>query len=245
MNNIDKGFFEYFTHSLEYKIMLVYLFLGVVFTQTLSSNDYITNIIDILSDKIFVSIFLYPSFLALYYIFYNYSNNNTALLLRIKNRNNYKKHNLINIIFNTLFLYINVLLLIIIVTNLEGKIFKVNQMLYGVNNYIMLIIVAVKNVLNLIILGLLCNFLKLKYSFRFSSILIFFYLIVSSLGARLYTGVFLIDMFNPGIHSCGYNYVDSIDMLIKMSIIYYIVLIPVLIYAIGIETKKVLIGVNI
>ena len=90
MSSFIKNVCDYMWNTWEYKAILVYLFMGIFFiTCQFSGLNYEQMLISSFTNKIFLVVILYPSFVAMFYLAYQYINKNYSLLLRMSSRKKY------------------------------------------------------------------------------------------------------------------------------------------------------------
>ena len=123
-----------------------------------------------------------------------------------------------------------------IITEHSG--FKItNELNYIVNDFIIFIIEIIKIFGTIVIIGLLT--LLLEISFKKQGVVSLFLIALLTLiffGDKMYpSGIFIIDIFNPGFQSHGYTLINSLLVLISYCLIYFITIIMLL--YVGIKKK--------
>lgn len=247
MNSFSRSIFEHFCNSWEYKAILLYIMIGCFFTTAqMNGLGYVELFFSTLTNKIFLIVVLYPSFLVMYFLIFRFINKNQSVLLRLYNRKNFSKYNIVNMIFMSMFLYFQVLLIILICCNLiKNTGFEIDYSIgYDVNDIVITFTSIIKIFLTIISIGLLNLFLQLRFETKnISFIILLIILMLLFFGDKVYpTNNVIIDTFNPSFHSHGYMFENSFFKLIVTSIIYFSFVIPVLLFAVFKSSKKANLG---
>ena len=249
MSSFIKNVINYFCSTWEYKAILIYIFLGSFFITCQNAGlNYSELLSSSFTNKIFLTVILYPSFVAMFMLTYQYISKNYSLLLRLKTRKKYATFCIVTIIIMTIFLFLQAFIIELINCNLTPHSdFKItNNLNYSVNDFIIFIISVIKILLTAIVIGFFNLFLQLKFNNKNVTVIILMAcLTLIFFGDKFYpSGFWLIDFFNPGFQSHGYYLLNNTTELIVSGIVYFSVIISLLIYLINRSSKKCKIGVN-
>ena len=248
MSKFIKTVYNYLWNTWEYKAILMYLFIGIYFfTGQFSGLNIEQMLISSFTNKIFLVVILYPSFVAMFLLTYQYISKNYNLLLRMGSRKKYVIISVLTLIIMALLLFIKTIIMSVIcciITEHSG--FKItNELNYIVNDFIIFIIEIIKIFGTIVIIGLLT--LLLEISFKKQGIVSLFLIALLTIiffGDKMYpSGIFIIDIFNPGFQSHGYTLINSLLVLISYGLIYFITIIMLLYIGIKKKIKDVDIGV--
>lgn len=240
---------ENFCSSWEYKAMILYIFTGCFFTTAqLNGLNYIEMFFNSFTNKIFLIVVLYPSFLVMFFYVFQYLNKNNEILLRLGGRYKYAKYILVTMLSMSFFLFFQVIIIVLICCNIvpnEGFILSSN-LGYDVYDFIVLIVALIKVFLTITSIGLLNIFLMFKFD-RMHIVLIFLmaFLMVLFFGDKIFPmGNLFFQTINPAFHSHGYIYENNILRLIVTGIIYFTLVIIILIRLISISVKDSSLGIR-
>ena len=249
MNKFIKNVINYFCSTWEYKAILIYIFVGSFFITCQNANlNYFELLMSSFTNKIFLIIILYPSFIAMFIIIYQYISQNYSLLLRLKTRKQYAKFCINTIVVMTIFLFLQAFIIALINCNITPHDdFKITHNLkYNVNDFVIFIVAVVKIFLTSLSIGFFHLFLQLKFNRK--NIVSFIMIVCLTLiffGDKLYpTGIWLIDFFNPGFQSHGYNLLNNTSEFVISGCIYFSTIFILLFLLINRASKFSQIGVN-
>ena len=248
MSSFIKNVCDYMWNTWEYKAILVYLFMGIFFiTCQFSGLNYEQMLISSFTNKLFLVVILYPSFVAMFYLAYQYINKNYSLLLRMSSRKKYVSISVVTMLVMAMLLFIQIIIMLLICCNIiTHSDFKItNELNYNVNDFIIFIIETIKIFGTVVIIGLLT--LLLQISFKKQGVVAIFLIALLTLiffGDRMYpTGIIILDIFNPGFQSHGYTLTNSLWILIGYGLIYFSLVISLLYFGVRKKIKKVDIGI--
>ncbi len=215
------------TSKKEYYVILGYIVLGcIAFTTSFSGDSYLNILLATTNNKIFLTIFLYPSFIFLWYFVIKYMNNDYLYLLRVKSRKEYLIKTLMQLFLSTILLYVQFILIELICVNLtnHSDFIISNNLGYNVNDLIVLIASLVRTFLNLLVIGTLAYILLVKKDNKgFGLIILFLLLIIIYFADRLYPiGLSIVDMFNLGFQFYGFDLCNDIYYYIFSNIIFFV-----------------------
>lgn len=233
--------------SWEYIGILLYLFVGTFFLgYQLAGADYLTLFTSIFTNKIFQTIFLYPSFIFLFILTYSKINHQSTLIIRLNTRKKYAQYMIATITVFSAFLFLQVLLILLINCNLIPHTnFSANNLFgYDCNDFVVSLIQVGKIFCTILTLAYLS--LLLQFRTRMQTTVTVLMLVIISLFflERMYpTGILVLDMFNPGFHSSGVFLETSIWKLTITGIIYFAIAFVLLYNGIIKGAKKGKIGI--
>lgn len=211
--------------SLECKFLFAYLFLGTIFTIFPYSN---LNCLQIFLYEIiephYLSLFVYPSFLLLFYLNFKYIRLNTNLILRLKNRKEYLKMQFITMFLCTflLFLFLLLMLFLFCIVLSNGQYIITMTFQYQIPGIFLLIIVILKVFCTCLLLGLFTIALLLRFkNASIAFVLLTFILGLLFLGNRIYSNHYFLDFFNIAFHSHGVAEANNFLYLIVSDSLYF------------------------
>ena len=210
--------------------------------------DYGTMLMSSFTNKIFLILIFYPCFIVMFTLIYQYINQSYSLLLRLKTRKKYALFCMMTVFIMTIFLFLQAFIIALICCNVVSHSdFKLtNNLKYPVNDFIIILISILKVFLTSLVIG----FLNLLLCFKFhrkniNVIVLMFYLIFLFFSDRFYpSGFFLLDVFNPGFHSHGYDWTRNLFTLVGTGFIYFVTVLTILLHSIVKSSKNIKIGVN-
>lgn len=113
MSKFIKTVYNYLWNTWEYKAILMYLFIGIYFfTGQFSGLNIEQMLISSFTNKIFLVVILYPSFVAMFLLTYQYISKNYNLLLRMGSRKKYVIISVLTLIIMALLLFIKTIIML-------------------------------------------------------------------------------------------------------------------------------------
>ncbi len=249
MNSLTKIVFKNFCSTWEYKAILLYIAISMFFiTPQYSGFGYLEIFNYSFTNKIFLVVVLYPSFLVMFYIIFNNLKCNTEIILRFNSRREFCKKLIFTILFMTMFLYFQTILITLICCNItQNSGFKITENL-GFNT--LDIYVYIINLLKILLTTFIITLIGVLTIFKSNSrsktlIILILFLIIICFGDKFYpSGIYLLDLFNPGFNSHGYMLTNKLSVLIISGIAYFNLVIFVLLLFIFKNCKNVELGVK-
>lgn len=228
-----KNIISNFSSTLEYKTIISYLFIGSLFTATqFTGSSYMEVFMGALTNKIFMVVILYPSFIAMFITIYRYIGDNQMIITRLNNRKKFAIYSIISVIFMTIFLLLHELIIMGICANstMNSGFQSTRNLEYNVSDFIVYIVCLIKIILTICTIGFVNLVISFKYNKKNISVIILMAcLTIIFFGEKFYpSGIKIIDIFNPGFHSNGYALVNNIYILINNGIIYFTCIITIL-----------------
>ncbi len=245
MFSLAKETLRHFYHSIEFIIIICYLAFGCfVFTGRTSGASYIQIFGNPFIKYHFVGAFIYPTFLIAHNYIYQQINTSNSFILRIGNRYKLALTHLLSMLFVTIYMFIIMLLLTLIFTNLVSNngLFITYDLGLNVNDLIVLIASIIKLFFNLLVLGLINIVGQNILGTKKGIILPIIYFLLTMVSAFNYpTNSTLLNIFNPGFHSHGILEARNIYEAINYGIIYFLVMFIILIILnfLSIKYKKI------
>ncbi len=221
----------------------------LAFANRYAGDAYLDIMLTITNNKIFLIIFLYPSFVFLWYLVINYMNNDYSYLLRMNNRRDYLFKIIKQLILATTLFFLQYIVIQMIFINItkHTPFLISNNFGYDTNDFILLLVCLGRTFLNLLILGLFSFLLLMEdYNKEFSSSIIFLVLIITFFSDRFYaTKYSLINIFNLGFQVYGYDLCNNIYYLISSSIFFFLTLSLILMFTINKKYQKIDLGIDV
>ena len=247
MINFAKTTILYVLNSIEYRISLLIITLGLLFTIVQYADaEYSFMVFSSLTNKTLIVAILLPCFIFITYKTLNYINHNANLLLKLNNRISLIKYTIISILILSLILFFLTFLITLIISNItQHHDFQFTNVLgFGCSDIIIMIIELIKFYLLIFLFSLMSIFLY--YHFKSKSISILFMLLLCItlfFFSRLITGNIVIDTFNPSFHFLGHGYTNSVLELVISGILYYSITYSLLILLLRKKIKREDIGI--
>lgn len=241
MNN---NVFKIISSKKEYYILLIYMIFGCFFiTSSFEGESYLNILLAVVSNKIFLVIFFYPSFIYLWHLVTNYMNNDSLSLLRAKNRKNYVFLMLKQLFFATILVYFQYIIIQLICVNItEHTDFTITYNLgYNVNDFIVLLVCFLRTFLNLLVFCLF-TFLFFEQSNRreLGLIAIFGVLMIIYFSGRYYPSkIIFLNFLNLGFQFYGVTLCNNILYFIFSNILFFIVVSLFLFYILLKKIRKI------
>lgn len=230
--------------------MIGYLFFGtMVFTSSFSDNAYLDIIFSVLNNKTFLVIFVYPSFLFLWYMVIQYTMNDYTHIVRWKDSWRYLLNIIKQLIKTTIMIYFQYLLFQLISVNMTSHTpFDFSSNLnYNVNDFIVYLVCIFRSILNLIIFSIFTLFLFIKTHKNGLAIgVLFLILMIIYFGDRLYyISNPIMNIFNLGFQAYGYDIANNILYLLCSNLIFFSLSLVLLLFSLLKIAKKIDFGVKI
>lgn len=247
MKAFNKIVFYKFCSSWEYKAIILYIFLGMFFTTAQYTNRTYFEIFNYsITNKNFLVVVLYPCFLVMTYKIMHNICSVKEIIIRFNDKITFCKNFIKVNFYMSLFIFIQTIIITLICCNITANNgFEITSNLkYDVLDiyvYIVNIIKIFLTIVTITLLGILLIYKKNKYisiiTIILSTLMIFF-------GEKLYpSGIYILDIFNPGFNSHGYLLTNKIIDLIISGIIYFPTIDTMLLKLIFNENKKSSIGI--
>lgn len=233
-NKLYSQVIKHIINSKIFILIILYIFIGTFFISSeYAGNSYFNMFLQILNNKNFICVFLLPANLLIFFDIYKTIFCLKTILLRI-----HKKKEILNLIIKsilltTLYFYVVVLIVIAISINVTG--FKAETWVntIGIGNapdilfaFVSVIKIYCSTIILLLLFLIIINILKeTKKTLLFMLV----YIMIIFLNTRfMLQGVFY--YLNPNIHIYYYSDFKSIWDCIVISLIYYLIFIPILYY---------------
>lgn len=231
-------------------LIILYLVLGCFFVSfEFANRDYFDIFIATLTSEKFTTIFLFPSFLAMYYNLFLYLDNWNEVVLRTKTRKNYVKYHFKFILKATIYFFVIVLLILGIFCNFmpkSGYSLTMYSQYQNVPAFILIVLSMLKIFFSLFILGLINLIFSLRCRNQMISVIVgIFYILILQFSRVFYTPSVLAAILSPGFHAFGVELTNNIIYCLITDFLYFMVII-ILCYFIALRVgKKCNIGINI
>lgn len=229
---IDKIIIEKAVISKFYYGILVYLFVGaVLLANSRVGEEYIDIMSSLITSKLYLCLFIFPSCILLSTNMYTYINRNNYLILRLEDRTQYIKLLLRTTLKLTIIIIIMIFFIVIIATNLtEHTNFNIHKTnILNSNNLNILIFSFFKITLSILTMQLLNCLLFTRLKKREYIVLILFFIIFFifiSTKFEVYKFGFLL----PSAHIYSNILYRNLLQSIIYSIIYYLTLNSIFIF---------------
>ena len=247
MISFAKNIILHILNSIEYRITLLIISLGLFFTIVQYTDaEYSLMIFRSLTNKTLVVDILLPCFIFVTFKILNYINHNTNLILKLDNRTSLIKYTMISVLLITLILFFETLLITLIISNItQHKDFAFTSVLgFSCCDLIIMIIEIIKFYLLIFLFSLISVFLYYYFKNKSISILFMILMCISLFFfSKLITGNIFIDILNPSFHFLGHGYTNSFLELIISGIIYFGVTYSLIIFLVNKIINKEDIGI--
>lgn len=236
------------TYQKEYYVLLLYIFFGCFFFSiSFSGSGYLDILLSIVNNKIFLTIFFFPTFIFLWHLVIEYMNMDDMLLLRTADRKQYTIKILLQLLYATLLLYFQFFIILLICTNLtENTGFNISYHLsYNTNDLVVLVSCFARTLLNLIVFGLFNYYLNIQTKKRKTqTTIIFIVLMVIYFSGRFYPlNNTILDIFNLGFQMYGVALCNNIGYFIFSNLVFVLTIAPICLFLIFKKTTKVDFGI--
>ena len=225
MHNFYKAHISRIFNSLEFRITLCYLFLGTIFTIfSYSGNSYFQILLNQLIEPRYLCLFVYPSFIIMFYLNFKYIKLDTNLILRLKNRKEYVKVHFISMLLCTFIFYLQLILVLLIFCTIlyDGSYGITMTFGYKIPGVFLLIFTLIKVFCTILTLGLInITFMLLLKKQSNAFIILSIVLGIIFLGNKIYTDNVIIDFFNIAFHSHGLTDTTNVSYLIISDALYF------------------------
>lgn len=233
--------------SWEYIGILLYLFVGTFFLgYQLAGANYLTLFTSIFTNKIFQTIFLYPSFIFLFILTYSKINHQSDLIIRLNTRKKYAQYMIATVTVFSAFLFLQVLLILLINCNLipHTNFSTSNSFGYDCSDFIVSFVQIVKIFCTVLTLAYLSLLLQFVSKVQVTTVILMIAIILLFFLERMYpTGIMVLDTLNPGFHSSGLFLETSIWKLTITGMIYFVIVFIILYIGIIKSARKGKIGI--
>ncbi len=235
MNDTNKEITSLVLSSIEYKIILIFIFIGTIFTTTkFSGTNHITMYALALNNITYQLIILYPTFIFVVYLLIKYLDKQYYVFLRFKSRYEFIKYAIKQLIKLSAIIYISDIIIVLICCNLtmHSGLNVTSIYNYNINSIIMILISTIKIYLTILVIGLINIIAIYKTNSKIIAPIISIIYVASFVVFDMYypTNNIILDTLNPVYHSCGIEYSSNIIESIIKSVVYFGILIPTLYY---------------
>lgn|GEM_PF-6809323 len=220
-------------HSKFFVFLILYLIMGSIFTAfQYPDESWVCLFLQVLTNKIYLTIFVFPVVLLLIIDLYKYLSSNMSILLRLSGKNIFFKKQVKTYIFLLNYFYIIFLIIIGIATNITPHGYNYFTKIFEYNTYdfVILFVSVIKIYLFLILFGFISLILLNKTNNEKKTLVIVFLItILLFLNTRIYFMGFLYYL-NPNLHVYYIIGFNNIFISIITSIIFYLIMIPISLY---------------
>lgn len=229
--------------KIEYYALITYLFFGTfAFTISYADNPYIDILLSMINNKIFLVVFMLPSFVLFWNMIIKYSTNDYQTIIRMGKRKNYIIFLSKELTKASCLLFFQYIVFQLICINLTShtNIFISNTYNYNVNDFVLYIVCVIRLFLNIITIKYLFSFLYLNIRNKEYSIFIMFTLfIIIYFCNRLFFINSFFNYINIGYHYYGIDLTNNIYELIISNILFNSILSIILIILMNKKIKKI------
>lgn len=223
-DKIEKSIFSSIINSKTIIFMIAYIAIGALFTSfQFASENWTCLFLDIITNKIYLTIFIFPTTLLLTIISYKYIAVNYSILIRFHNRKRFIKYQIVIALRTISFFYMITLIVIGIMTNITphyGEIISKN-LNYNTYDIVILIISIIKIYFSLSTLTLLSLvFLNKTNNEKYTIAIMFLIFIMIFLNTRIYFKNTLYYL-NPNLHIYNTSGFNNVYISIISSVVYY------------------------
>lgn len=230
IKKLDSNIFDSIIHSKFFLLIILYIIVGTIFTAFQYPNeDWPCLFLEILTNKIYLTIFIFPSLLLLITYLYKFISNNHSILIRLFNKDDFLNKQIKISIKLINYLYLLILVLIGIAVNItpHGTNFLTYTFEYNVYDFIVLIVSGIKIYLFLVLFCLISLTILNKTNNEKKSLLyMFLFIILLFLNTRLaFSGILY--YVNPNLHVYNIIGFNNIYISIISSIVFYVISITI------------------